>query len=97
MGWSNTASFVQNFRELSIRNLSHVQLEESGSEGSAHGLTPSVSPGWILSGKQHEMWVRLDHFVQFWDEELLIIVQQPAYKLQALYCDELLSGTEARG
>ena len=64
-----------------------MQLQEAGAESPAHGLSAGISPGRVLGGEEHEMRMRLDHFMQLWDEELLIVIQKPAALEAYILCN----------
>jgi len=47
-------------------------------EGGQTHLTATIGAGRILSGKEHEVRMWLDHFSQLWHVQLSVVIQQPA-------------------
>ena len=45
-----------------------MQLQESGSEGSAHGLATGIRSSRVLGSKKHEVGMWLHNLVQLWDK-----------------------------
>lgn len=57
-----------------------MQFQKARPEGSAKRLATRVDPRRVLGGKQHEVRVRLHHFLQLGDVKLPVVVQQPALR-----------------
>ena len=61
-----------------------MYLNETVAEGPGERLAASVSPGWILSGEEPEVRVRLDSLLGFRDVELSVVVEKTVEGLKDL-------------
>ena len=84
VGRGHAAALLQDGLELAVRNVVHVQFDESIPERTRQHLTTAVEPGRVLGGEEHEVRVGLDHLLRLRNEKLVIVVQQAIERLQHL-------------
>jgi len=62
---------------ISIHSHQRALALDGGRWSNTH-LTATVGASRVLSGKEHEVRMRLDHFSQLWHIQLSVVIQQPA-------------------